>query len=167
LLTSVFSNETHQLPTFAVTVANRGTEPVILTRGNLRVFSGDQRVRIYTADQLTTRIDSEAKEKADAYTGRQAEVFLQSDATRVDPSAALANLEAAKRANLAGKNRTGREEQLRALANLLDHVKIAPNASGGGVARLHEPDIQSGKPLKFMVAIDNEIYAFTFDVKGG
>lgn len=161
-----FSSELANVPTFALTVQNRGDDPLELGPGHVRVFSANRAVPAYTRDAFLAAIDEAARREAEAYTGRQAEVYLQADASRVDPSSALANIEAAKRTNRAGKARA-RYDALRAEASqLLTPTTVSPDSSLMRLIKLDPATIKDGQPLQVLVSVDGEIYEFTVNVGG-
>lgn len=165
LVTPTFTAELDQLPTFRVRFENRGSEPLSFAPENVRVSSGEATVRHYTASELIARIQAEAERRAEAYTGQQSEVFLQSASTREDPSSAIAQISSAKRTNRAAEGQKAQVEILRELANLLVPSEVAPGEGVEGLVKLYAEDVGAGEALWLVVAVGNETYAFRFDVR--
>ena len=164
LLTPTFSRQLDELPAFNISFQNRAAAAIVFSASNVSVLSGQQAVRAYTPNELVDRIWEESKNKADEYTGQQAEVFLQSASTRQDPSSAMAQLSAAKRANRAAEKRKSRPEQIREAASLIVSMQVRPGEIGGGVVKLHAEDILANEPLRVVISIDRETYEFVFSV---
>lgn len=162
LINPDFSSELTALPTFRLSIQNRGAERLDFGPSHIRVFSGDQPVLSYTRDQLRILIQEAIRIEAEAYTGQQAEVFLQADASRVDPSAAMANIEAAKRTNRAGKAASSYEALQAEVAQLLGPTTIAPEGSLRALLKLQAGAIVAGQPLRVLISLDGEIYEFRF-----
>ncbi len=163
LINPDFSSELTALPTFRLAVQNRGSERLDFGPSHIRVFSGDQPVLSYTRDQLSILIQETIRQEAEAYTGQQAEVFLQADASRVDPSAAMANIEAAKRTNRAGKAASSYEAVQAEAAQLLAPTTIAPEGSLRALLKFQAGSITAGQPLRVLISLDGEIYEFRFN----
>ncbi len=167
LRSDTFSADLGELPTFALTVHNHGPTPLEFGPGHVRVMSHGRTIPLYSRDELTAAIELAARREAEAYTGQQAEVFLQADASRVDPSSALANIEAAKRTNRAGKGRTHHNQQLAEAAQLLIPTTVAAGASITRLVKLHSQDIEAKTPLLLRISVDGEVHEFTFTVSEG
>lgn len=167
LLNPTFSDEIDELPTFEVVLENRGAEAFFFSPRNISVYSGDETVRAYSVEELAARIQGETYREAEEYSGQQAEVFLQAEATRLDPSSAMATIPAAKRTNRAAASRESRQKLLREAGDLLSSVRIPPGKTAGGALKLHAEDIQPGQPLRIVVSLQGESYEFTYEVAEG
>ncbi|EDY84258.1 hypothetical protein VDG1235_3889 [Verrucomicrobiia bacterium DG1235] len=164
LLAPMFSNEVDELPSFVITLENRGSEGIYFLPEHVRVLSGEQAVHKYTPSELSERIQEESQREAEEYSGQQAEVFLQSDAARQDPSMALATISAAKNANRAAAVREAQEKRLRELSNLIVPVHIEPGRAVRGVLKVDANDILPDTPLRVFLTLEGESYEFVFDV---
>lgn len=162
-----FSGKLGELPALEIAVRNQGASELFLSPDKISVFSAGQPVRLYSYIELSTRIQKELQQESEEYSGRQAEVFLQSDATRQDPSGALAAITSAKRANKAAANRETRQRQIDEIKGMLVSVGVPPGETGGGIVKLRAEDIRPGKPLRVAVQLDGETYEFVFEVGPG
>ncbi|WP_221031826.1 hypothetical protein [Actomonas aquatica] len=159
-----FSNETAALPSLVLRVTNLGEERLSLTPGNVRVFAGDRPIPLLTRDAYIARIHEDARRDAEAYTGQQAEVILAADASRHDPSSALANLAAAKRTNRAGKQKLHEAELLSRAYRVLHQLDVAPDATAEALLVLPATELTAGESMQVRIALDEQIYPFDLSV---
>lgn len=159
------SNFVEELPTILVKVGNYTDDPVYFGPDRVKVKSGGEPVRIYDSVDLALRIQEKIQKEAEEYTGRQAEVILQSGASQADPSAALANLTAAKRTNRTAASRESRQSTIEEVDKLLKSGQVPQYEWVNGLVKLHFEDLVQGAPLTVTVTVGEESYDFVFDVK--
>jgi hypothetical protein len=191
VLTAEFSKNT--LPSFYVAVSNGGDSEIEFSTSNLSAFSGKERVRVYTYEELDKKIRREAAMAAaaaamngasqsisasmpvttyssgSAYSsgsGGYAGATYYETTTAYDPAAAAAAQAQinAQTTSQMSMIASARNIQLDNLGSVLRRNTLRPGASMGGVAKLHSEDIESGQPLEIIVSIGGETHEFVFDV---
>ncbi len=187
LLTPQYEARMSALPAFLVVAANGGETPLPFSPGNVRAFSGDTEVKLYTYRELAWRINLAAERQAETIGENAAADFMEAHSSQVaqshtfdlpaittgrfqpttatpvvDPALATVAL------NQMVKTSQGVAEsitapQLDQLEGLLRENVIEPGQRAGGMVKLHPEDIKSGLPLKLVVSIGDEKHEFLFD----
>lgn len=163
--TSLFAPSLDQLPTFTVTITNRGNAPLVFSSGNVTAFSGAAPVRIYSPDDLESAIAHEAsfdKFTAEARGKTQVELATAANGLPGGPPLVTANANMARDVAQAGWAERRRRAEL---AQMLIPSTVPPGGSVGGLIKLYPQDIVPGAPLKLVVALPGETHEFTFNVE--
>lgn len=172
-LNYVFSSRVVELPTFDVAFENCGEAVVSFSPDCVKVYSGGQLVKPYTAEELVKKINEASEYEAQEYTARQNESFMSGTtsgsgnanaAGGMDNSGVMAKIDANKRTNQAGMKRFNREDELSQMAALIIPVNLPPETGSHGLVKLHAEYIDKTLPLRLVVSIDGEDYEFVFDI---
>lgn len=193
VLTAEFTKETNALPSFYVAISNGGDKEIDFSTTNLAAFSGKERVRVYTFEELQKKINREAAMMAfalamnsasqsiaasmpqttyssgSAYasgTGGYARATYSGTTTTYNPAAAAAAQAQinAQTMNQMSMVASARDIQLNNTGSILKRNTVPPDAFAGGVIKLHAEDIRDGQPLKLIVSLGDETHEFVFDI---
>jgi hypothetical protein len=160
LLHREFSYQLASLPAFDVTVWNAGDTPFVFSTKNVTAFSGDAPVRVYTSGQLEARArhDSELAVELEAHTAWDVGPANSAIARSRE---AGSEMDARHRAENIGEAGQGR---MRWIESLLRSQEVGPGQMAGGVVKLNNEDIKTGRPLRLVVTVGGEEHPFVFDV---
>lgn len=193
LLSTGFSNETHNLPALFVGFANGSEHSIDFSTKNISCKSGSQTVKIYTFEELEKKIKHEAAMMAlalalnsasqsmaasmpqhtyssgtvSAYgSGGYAQGYYSGFSTTYNPAAnaaAQAQINA-NTMNMMASVASSRDIQLNNLSSMLRRNTVNPGSFVSGIVKLHSEDITARQPLRLVVNVDAEEHEFIFDI---
>jgi hypothetical protein len=191
LLTSEFSNDTRGFPAFYVAALNGTDQPFDFSPANVKAFSGEATVFVFSYEEMQKRIKHEAAMQALAvalngasqsmaasmpqqtYTsgnaygygnGGYAHANYSGVTTSYNPgatAAANAQINASTQAQMS-MVASARNARLGEMEDMLRRNTLVPGAVSGGVVRLKAPNIKDGKPLRLVVTLGDERHEFVF-----
>jgi len=193
ILSTSFSNETRELPALLVGFANGSDHSIDFSTQNISCRSGDRVVKVYTFDELETKIKREAALLAFALAMNSASQSMAASmpqqtyssgtvsaygsggyahgsysgySTTYNPAASAAAQAQinANTMNMMTAVASSRNIQLNSLSSLLRRNTVSPGEFVSGVVKLHAEDIVAGQPLRLVVSLGSEQHEFIFDI---
>ena len=193
LLTSIFSNETRELPALLVGFFNGSDHAIDFSTQNISCISGSKTVKIYTFEELEKKIKSEAALLAFALAMNSASQSMAASmpqqtyssgtvsaygsggyahgsysgySSTYNPAASAAAQAQinANTMNMMTAVGSSRNIQLNNLSSMLRKNTVDPGEFVSGVVKLNATDIIAGEPLRLIVSLDSENHEFIFDV---
>jgi hypothetical protein len=194
LISHGFSSSIHDLPSFLVVFKNRGNLNLEISETNVTGLCGSKSVRVYSAEKLRKKIQTEAVMLAmsaalsgasqsiaasmpqqtyssgSAYAygsgGGYARANYSGVASTYNPAATNLAISQinANTANEVNAIASNRHSALADTSTMLQRNTLFPGRIAGGVVKLYGQDLSRGKPLKLVVTIDGEQHEFLFDI---
>jgi hypothetical protein len=194
LISHGFSSSIHDLPSFLVVLKNRGNSTLEISEANVTGLCGSKAVRVYNAEKLRKKIQTEAAilamsaalegasqsiaasmpqqtySSGSAYAygsgGSYARANYSGMTTTYNPAATNAAISQinANTANEVGAIASNRNSALADTSTMLQRNTLFPGRIAGGVVKLYGQDMSRGKQLKLVVTIDGEQHEFLFDI---
>lgn len=194
LLSPEFTIETHSLPSFYVGMVNGMDVAVDFSTENIKAFSGEKSVRVYTYDEIEKRIKREAAWTAFAVAlngASQSMAASMPQTTQTTGSVTSSGpggystgtytgttttYNPAATASANARIQANTRDQLESIASsasaqvnnaqaMLRRNTVGIYESTGGIVKLHAEDIKRGRPLRIIVQVGEESHEFLFTVE--